>query len=374
MRHIFYAVLILTPFAHGLCAEETPALLDLGRASIAVKGLIGHNVSAVFSPDVKKIVTIINNPKARNTIWFEEVSEEANIDDYSARIWEVESGKELQKFSGHTGHLETAAFSPDGKKVVTASYDHTARIWDADSGKEIQKLEHTRGVLFAAFSPDGKKVITVCWETTARVWDIESGKILQHFNGHTRPLRFANFSPDGKKVVTMSDAFEKTARIWDTETGKELQKLKGIDGGIADTWSAAFSPDGEKIVTTGDVARIWDVKTGKELQRLHVDLNERLLIAGDMPTEDNNRLACTSAFFSPDGTKIITDNVDGIIRIWDAESGAVLQKLVNITRSHWCSSVFFLPDGKKIISSGGSPGIYDLERLDPYIRLIIRDF
>ena len=65
-------------------------------------------------------------------------------DDQTARIWDAESGKEIAVLKGHTEPVWSAAFSGDGKRVVTASEDNTARIWDAESGKEIAVLKgHT---------------------------------------------------------------------------------------------------------------------------------------------------------------------------------------------------------------------------------------
>jgi WD40 repeat protein len=163
---------------------------------------------------------------------------------------------------GHTSGLESAVFSPDGKKVVTASSDETARIFDAETGKELRQLNgHNYFVCCASFSPDGKKVVTAS-NKTARIWDAETGKELRQLNGHTDDVRSASFSPDGKKVVTAST--DKTARIWDAETGKELRQLKGHTSWVR---SASFSPDDKKVVTASEdeTARIWDAETGKEL-------------------------------------------------------------------------------------------------------------
>jgi hypothetical protein len=115
---------------------------------------------------------------------------------------------------GYTGWVTSAGFSPDGKRVVTASADSTARIWDADSGKEIAPLKgHTGWVRSAGFSPDGKRVVTASADSTARIWDADSGKEIAPLKGHAGQLQSAGFSPDGKRVVTASD--DKTARIWD---------------------------------------------------------------------------------------------------------------------------------------------------------------
>jgi WD40 repeat protein len=71
------------------------------------------------------------------------------------------------------GPIHFAAFSPDGRQIVTASDDHTARIWDTATGTETQVLRgHESRVLSAAFSPDGTRVVTVALDETVRIWDV----------------------------------------------------------------------------------------------------------------------------------------------------------------------------------------------------------
>ena len=124
------------------------------------------------------------------------------------------------RLNGHTGPVSRASFSPDGRHIVTASFDNLARIWDAESGKEIAFLKgHSGGVNAASFSPDGKRVVTASDDQTAQIWDAESGKDIALLKGHTGWVRAASFSPDGKRVVTASS--DQTAPVWDAETGKE---------------------------------------------------------------------------------------------------------------------------------------------------------
>ena len=72
-----------------------------------------------------------------------------------------------------TAKSDSAQFSPDGRRIVTASADKAARVWDAQSGKQLtEKLNHDGEVRSADFSPDGKRIVTISVGRTARIWDI----------------------------------------------------------------------------------------------------------------------------------------------------------------------------------------------------------
>jgi serine/threonine protein kinase len=119
----------------------------------------------------------------------------------------------------------------------------------------LQKLMHNFIVNSAQFSPDGQRVVTASDSNTARVWDARTGQPLTEPLMHNSFVLSAQFSPDGQRVVTASA--DGTARLWDARTGRPLtDPLKHNDG----VCSAQFSPDGQRVVTaSGDGARVWDV-------------------------------------------------------------------------------------------------------------------
>jgi WD40 repeat protein len=220
------------------------------------------------------------------------------------------------------------AFSPDGTRLATASFDGTAKVWDAIKGQDLFALEgHTGGVSGVAFSPDGTRLATGSGDQTAKVWDATSGKELLSLKGHTAPVYGVAFSPDGNRLATGSR--NRTVKVWDANSGQELFALKGHTGEV---FSVCFSPDGTRLATGSfdSSAKVWDARTGQELFTLkgHTDY-------------------VSSVCFSPDGNRLATGNYDRTAKVWDARSGQELFALKGHTDP--VSSVAFSPDGQQVI-------------------------
>ncbi len=274
---------------------------------------IGHTNQvhyAQFSPDGKKVIT-------------------ASYDG-SAKLWDAISGSLLLDLKAHTKYVWTAQFCPDGKKIVTASFDGNAEIWDANTGNVLFKLKgHTNQVWSAQFSPDGKKIVTASRDSTSRIWNAVTGEQLLVLKGHTSYVSSASFSPDGKNIVTAS--YDGTAKVWDATSGDSLLNLKGHHHEV---YFAQFSPDGKKIVTaSGDsTAKIWDAASGKLLFSL-IGHNGQVW----------------TAEFSHDGKKVTTASSDSTAKIWDATSGNPLIKCKGHTDNVLLSQ--FSPDDKKLLTA-----------------------
>jgi WD40 repeat protein/TPR repeat protein len=271
-------------------------------------GDAGYRGSAAYSPDGQRIVT--------------------TMEDRTARIWDVRTGSVLTVLAGHTEYVATAAYSPDGKRIVTSG-DNTARIWDAATGQQLLVLAgHERNVWSAVYSPDRTMIATASTDKTIRIWDATSGAQLSVLSGHVDILCAAAFSPDGRHLVTA--AWDRTARTWNLRPGANATVLAGHVDQVA---SVAYSPDGAYLVTTGadKTARLWDSHTHAQLAVLHDDHN-----------------TFNSARFSPDGLHIITASDDNSARIWDVQTrmpATVLNGPAPVL------SVAYSADGQRIVGT-----------------------
>jgi hypothetical protein len=162
------------------------------------------------------------------------------------------------------GHVVgSAQFSPDGQRVVTASWDHTARVWDAATGKALSEpMKHDDGVVSAQFSPDGQRVVTASWDHTARVWDAATGKALSEPMKHDNEVGSAQFSPDGQRVVTAS--LDKTAHVWYIPTIKS--PYSDLWGALLQYLSSAYSTRKDSADDANLLADVAEAACGSVLQ------------------------------------------------------------------------------------------------------------
>ena len=250
-------------------------------------------VSAVFSPDGARVLTSRDN---------------------AAQVWDAGTGQALLTLEGHTDYVMGVVFSPDGRRLATASQDGTARVWDAASGQEllsVTSVSHVRvtSVMWGvAISPDGKYLATAGGDRTVTIWDMTSGNAV-----HTLPMdnqvNFVRFSPDGNSLAAGDK--EGVVKVWaiTSPAPVALFTLRHI-GGIT---GLVFSHDGERLASCSldGTAKVWDTATGQELLTLAY------------------QLYATGVAFSPDGTRLAVGNLDGMVRIYTLR----LEELIAIAHS-----------------------------------------
>jgi WD40 repeat protein len=248
-------------------------------------------------------------------------------DDRMLRVWDAATGQPITAPLKHIGSFSYSAFSPDGRRLLTANSE-MARVWDAASEQPVSPPLKHKGVVYAAFSPDGQRVFTVSGDQTARVWDAQSGQPVTAPLKHNGQVEYASFSPDGHWVVAISGD---QVRVWDAQSGQPVSPPLKHKHLVLD---AAFSSDGRWVVTASadTTARVWEAATGRP-------------VTAPLKHSDIVR----HASFSPDGRHVVTASRDWTARVWDAASGQPVT--APLKHEAVVQNAAFSPDGRRVVTA-----------------------
>jgi WD40 repeat protein/class 3 adenylate cyclase len=259
-----------------------------------------------------------------------------------ALLLDGQTGKEVRRFSGHTGAVGGVTFSHDGKYVLTGSEDKTVRLWDTNTGKELHRFEAAGagdkvGAGCVAFLPDDRRIFTVVggycgapWNLsggTVRLWDIATGAVLHEFP-FVASMGYA-WTVDSKYRYIVVQA-EKEAQVWDTDTGKKLASFPVVFD------NAKISTDG-KMVATADssgTVTLWDTQTGARIRQFT-----------DLKSFGGDTLA-----FSLDGKMLAGGDGSGAEVVWDVQSGAILHRFTGHNGGGDLQTAIFSPDGQYLLT------------------------
>lgn len=291
-------------------------------------------------------------------------------------------------FRGHTGLINSIAYSPDGQYGLTGGEDGTARLWQLTTGQEVRRFLTDGSATSVCFSPDGRYVLTGSGNVL-QLWDTQTGQMIRDFKGHTRTVLSVAYSPDGRYVLSGSD--DRTSRLWDATTGQQLRTFDQRPDNVASVSSVAFAADGRYALTARSwnvdmfdgSARVWDVETGQVLRQFDgqgaalssiafLPLSNGLVLTSGADHKarlwnwhsgltvqifSGNSPKDIFAAVSPDGQRVLTAG-DGIL--WDAATGVILRKLTEdaIPIEH----AAFSPDGRYVLGSiGDHARLWDLQ-------------
>jgi WD40 repeat protein/tetratricopeptide (TPR) repeat protein len=260
--------------------------------------------------------------------------------DTTPTVWDLATGRPVTLPSAFRSGVTRAAFSPDGRWVLTAGLDGTARVWDAATGRPAAPpLPHGEAVQHAVFAPDGRRVLTVSLDGFVRVWDLTDSDprpVHAWLSGappreslYLTGERVVAFSADGRRLAWTRWP-DHAVRLVDTANGREAAPPLPHDGWVG---QFAFSPDGRLVVTASadHTARLWAVATGK---------------SAGAPLRHGDHVR--HAEFDPEGRRVVTASVDRTARIWDAVTGKPLTRPLKHTRT--VEYAAFSPDGRRVVT------------------------
>lgn len=309
--------------------------------------------------------------------------------------WDARTGRNIYTLYGHSDIITALAFSPDGSRLFSASWDRTLRVWDVNTGVEVQRFEvFNDRLLDVAVSADGQHALvatgnlggdeiearfensidTSVWlvdlrgrdevrrfvnsldwiwsldisedgllavsgsgplrgtplDTDVRLWNIANGEMIRRYRGHTATVEGVAISPDGSQIL--SGAWDGQIILWDRESGEEIRRFT-LPEEVRVT-SVAFHPNGVLAASSASDGSmiLWDVAGGVEVQRF-----------------EGHEGAVNKIAFDAEGTRLASASDDMTVRVWDVESCRELLLLTG--HEDRANDVTFSPDGSLLLSS-----------------------
>ena len=329
----------------------------------------------VFSPDGKLLAT-------------------ATMRSNTVSLWETATNRKLRDLStggqSSPAFAPTIAFSNDSRLIATSGGDNSVAVWDVMSGRELQRFAGSQGtiagsmgVYFIAFTPDNR-LVTI--SDAARVWDVSTGRELRNLPLGTEALSgFDGFgssmtlSPDDAQLLLLNAGMDPEVVIFDLNSGREVRRLK-ISGDEVESVQLAFNADGHLLAAGIHKKRLklWDLTAKnerelgpatKEFSQVRFSRGGRLLAFSEsytvkiwdtttfrelpslaVPNSGAFPMADATVNFSDDGKRIATGGFDTDTIVWETETGKRLSNLSG--RTNMAYNVAFNADGTELFSGG----------------------
>lgn len=289
------------PFVRQIATSPDGRLAAVGNYKISVGGSV-HVVDLKTGKAASPPIQLTNMPSA---LAFSPDSRHLATGDYHflVRLWDPTTGKEERDDAFNQGDIvASVAYHPDGRHLAVGTFHDWSKqprvnFWDTESGSRVgEAINHPGGVIFAAFSPDGRTLLTGTLTKTAHLWEFPSGRPLGSPLPLGRSFGAAMFMPDGRAVVTGGG--DGAIQRWDAATGSRLGPPMPNSSAVA---ALDVSPDGRTLVAgyQDGSAKLWDVNSGKQIGPPAV-----------------LRSAIRGVAFAPDGRTFITTAEDQTTRRW----------------------------------------------------------
>jgi serine/threonine protein kinase len=249
--------------------------------------------------------------------------------DTTVQVWDAADGGHVYTYHGHSADVFAVAWSPDGRRIASAG-DKTVQVWDAANGGHVYTYRgHSDGVFAVAWSPDGRRIASGSWDTTVQVWDAANGGHVYTYSGHSGSVSAVAWSPDGRRIA--SGSADQTMQVWDAANGGHVYTYRGHSNGVL---AVAWSPDGKRIASGArdHTVQVWDAADG-----------------GHVYTYSGHSGSVYAVAWSPDSKRIASGSADQTMQVWDAADGGNVYTYSGHSGSVY--AVAWSPDGKRIASA-----------------------
>jgi cytochrome c len=235
-------------------------------------------------------------------------------------------------FVGHGGMVRAISISPDGKRMLSGSFDYSAALWDFEEQRQIATLDgHEGPVTNVKFFAGGKRVATTSDDRKVRIWalDGDTPKLLRSLEGHGHKVMALAVDPAGRWLA--SGGWDKTVRLWNPDDGTEIRK---IDTGVPVN-ALAIAGGGKRIIVGGHdpLIRVFDAETGLSKGKL-----------------EGHRMGITDLAVSDDGAELLSAGIDKTVHLWDLNAFTEIAHYQD--HEHQVYAVRFVPGDKSFVSAG----------------------
>ena len=284
---------------------------------------------------------------------------------------DIETGKKVKEYKGHSKIVLSYDFSPDGKTIVSCGGDHKIILWDTETAKPIKEFNGHKELIFdVKFSSDGKYIISGSWDGTLRVWNVKTNKNVNFINLKTISPYVVGFTPNN--LYAISADLNKKLKFWELDANKEFREIIGHTNIIS---SFDFTDNKKQMITSSwdGTVKLWDLLTGMLLMKFtnHNGAvnsvacypNKKIFASAssdrtikiinyetgkEIKTLTGHSTSITSVKFTPDGSKLISCSIDGVIKVWETNNFSEIYTYIQIDRNNWLAkNKFGYFDGSK---------------------------
>jgi WD40 repeat protein len=282
--------------------------------------------------------------------------------DHTIKIWDSKTGVQVRTLAGHARNVNSIAFSPNGRLLVSGSDDIPTpiRVWEVFTGNTLYLLPHPNQVKSVAINSTGTILATGDIRGALVLWDLKLGQRISAWAAHGGKVSGLAFSPDGRILASASS--DKMITLWDPSNGNLIASLPA---GIALS-SIAFSPDGRLVAAGGSYSEIgiWDIATHQRLKTINAGYES----VSSLAFSSDSRTLASGAVLS-----IRQDNgIPRTVRLWNVETGEELSEFASLIQERSAYSLALSPDGKTLAIGGDSDVISLIDVTEARERLVLR--